>query len=740
MIAIIEQADSSSDKGTIEDTRMTKRSIEALDLWKMSRVGSPVLGADSEEVFFCQTHYDLDANKGRSSIWSLDAAANNEGSAKAEPRRLSSSEFDSSQPTIRPDGGEMIFVRRKEKSGPGADSEKQSKSRKKSLAKYAHRPQLYRMSLEGGEAERLTDLPLGVASPRYLPDGKRVIFLAGLYDSALDLASTAELDEAREEDPVKAHVTEDRVYRHWDRWLTEGKIHHLFLLDLESGDLSDLTPDWDRWMGLFSNEGVFDISPDGRELSFQACRSEKPHSPLLFGVYRLAIPDADASRSPGSGSADGDRSLPATAAQPELLHPDHDGPASRPIYSPDGQYIVYGIQRIMGFYADRTRLVAYDRSSGQNHTLSEDWDGSAGAWTFGSDSETIYFLAQTGAQTGVYSLNLPAAITAPADNPPQLLLRSGTINGLSAQAGALYFVHQDIRRPAELHLFDLSSSRLERITDCNSALVDALDLAEPEEIFFEGAAGDQVQMYLVRPPASAPDLGRPRPLVHLIHGGPHGVFGDAWHWRWNAQIFAAAGYNVAMVNFHGSTGFGEDYTMSILGEWGAKPAADILAATDHLIAMGEADPERMAITGGSYGGYLVSYLAGETDRFACIVNHAGVCDFQTQFASDITQGRRRSMGGELWSDLEGLDRYNPIRRAENFKTPMLVIHGVKDYRVPYNQGLQIYNVYKAMDLPSRLVVYPDENHWILKPANSVHWYAEFLDWLERWMGPNPGLA
>lgn len=221
--------------------------------------------------------------------------------------------------------------------------------------------------------------------------------------------------------------------------------------------------------------------------------------------------------------------------------------------------------------------------------------------------------------------------------------------------------------------------------------------------------------------------------MHLVHGGPHGTFGDQWHWRWNAQVFAGAGYAVAMVNFHGSTSWGQDFAASIHGEWGKKPYEDVMRATDVLVEKGFVDEKRMAVAGASYGGYLVSWIGANTNRFRCIVNHAGVCDLQTQFASDFTQGRKRAIGSEPWDDAEIVDAYSPMRHAAGFKSPMLITHGEKDYRVPYVQALQLYNVYKARNLPARLVVYPDENHWILKPRNSQHWYGEVLAWLERWM-------
>jgi dipeptidyl aminopeptidase/acylaminoacyl peptidase len=259
-----------------------------------------------------------------------------------------------------------------------------------------------------------------------------------------------------------------------------------------------------------------------------------------------------------------------------------------------------------------------------------------------------------------------------------------------------------------------------------------------QEIRFKGADDDPVQMFVLYPPGEKPrgaksKGGKPFPLVHMIHGGPHSTFGDVWHWRWCAQAFAAPGHAVACVNFHGSTSFGQEFAECIMGRWGDQPYQDIMKATDLLVERGIADEKRMAVTGGSYGGYLVSWIAGQTDRFACIVNHAGVSDFQTQYASDVVHHRARSMGGEPWDDVEGLDRYNPLRSAAGFKSPMLVLHGMKDYRVPYNQGLEIYNVYRAMGLPARLVVYPDENHWILGRANSLHWYGEVLSWLKRWI-------
>jgi dipeptidyl aminopeptidase/acylaminoacyl peptidase len=238
-------------------------------------------------------------------------------------------------------------------------------------------------------------------------------------------------------------------------------------------------------------------------------------------------------------------------------------------------------------------------------------------------------------------------------------------------------------------------------------------------------------MFVVLPPGYEP--GKKYPLVQVIHGGPHGISADAFHWRWNAQLFASPGYVAALVNFQGSTSWGQDFARRIQGRWGDQPFADVMIATDALVASGLVDEKRMAAAGGSYGGYLAAWIEGHTDRFRCIVNHAGVYDTLAQWASDVTQGRGVSLGGVPWDGLEAIDRYNPARFAAGFTTPMLVIHGERDFRVPVAQGLECYGVLKDKGVPARLVYFPDENHWILKPRNSLLWYREVQEWLSRWL-------
>jgi len=705
---------------------MANRALTARDLWALPRVGTPSPAPDGSFVVVPVTTYDVESDQGTTRLYRVDS----DGS---EARPLTSPEFSSSSPAVSPDGTKLAFVRKPvgEKSGAGRKAEGASGPR------HADKSQLFVMPLDGGEAERVTDVPLGAGCPVWFPDGSRIAFLSKVYRDAPTLEETAEKAKDIKERKVTAHVTEDRVYRYWDRWLTDGDVHHVFVLHLRSSELTDVTPTSKRWLPFMSQEGHLAVSPEGDELAFTAVRSNPPYDPMIQGVFVVTLPQPPGNEPAAPGAADSE-SNGVSLPEPRLLDPTHPAHAFRPLYSPDGRWLIYGIQRQLDFYGDRQRIVAYDRRAKTHTVLTEQWDvNGASDWTFGDDPNELIFTAEVESRNAVFSLDVAAAASDPEGNQPLQRLRGGWLSRPQVARGQVFTTLQSLLAPPEVVSFDLGSGKLRQLTSFTKPLLADIELGAVEEIVFEGAEGDSVQMYVVHPPAvSHSDEDGPPPLVHMVHGGPHGCFGDQWHWRWSAQAFAAPGYLVALVNFHGSTGWGEDFTASILGRWGDQPYEDVMLATDVLIERGMVDPERMAVTGGSYGGYLVSWIASQTSRFNCIVNHAGVCDFQPQYASDVTQGRRRSMGGELWDRLDGLDKYNPLRHASGFSSPMLVIHGERDYRVPYVQGLEIYNVYKAMGLPARLVCYPDENHWILKPQNSLHWYSEVLTWLRRWLRPD----
>jgi dipeptidyl aminopeptidase/acylaminoacyl peptidase len=644
----------------------------------MRRVGAPEPAPDGSFVIIPVTAYDVDENRGVTRLFRLKAGG-------GEPEALTSDDRNSTNPVVSPDGTRVAFLGK-----PVDDAEA--------------RAQLYVLSLGGGEAHRLTDLPLGVLDARWLPDGSGLILLSEVYRDALGLEEAGERKADLDKTKVKAKVTEDRVYRFWTRWLTDGAVPHLFHLDLESGELVDLIPDATRWMYFMEATGSFDISPDGAEVAFAAEISEPPHDRLQSAVFTVPVAGG-----------------PERRLSKEL--PAHQ---RRPRYSPDGRYLLFGIQREWDFYADRVRLVAYERATGTETVLTEDWDRSAEGWEFTADGSRIVLAAEDNARTNLYTMPVAAG-------GPQLLAPGGFAGAARPAAdGSVYFLNQSLTAPPEVHRVALNGGTVEAVTSFNRDILDEVELGEVREIEFPGANGDRVQAFLVLPPGF--DETKRWPLVHAIHGGPHGLFGDAWHWRWSAQAFAAPGHVVAMVNFHGSTSWGQDFAARIHGSWGDEPAADILAATDYLIEQGFIDPDRMAIAGGSYGGYLTAWLTGQTDRFATAIVHAGVTNLLGQYASDVTAGRERAMGGNAWDSIDTVHQWSPTHHAAGFSTPTLVIHGEKDYRVVVTQGLELYGILKAKGVEARLVYYPDEGHWILKPQNSLHWYGEVLSWLKRYLG------
>jgi dipeptidyl aminopeptidase/acylaminoacyl peptidase len=639
------------------------RPITPEDMWKLARVGTPAVSKRGTVVVPVK-RYDVEANEGCEVLYRID---------RERPEPLTAPDVSSSAPAISPDDTQLAFVRKK-----------------------GDHAQLHVMPLGGGEARKVCDFPLGCDDPRWLPDGKRVVVVANVYRDALTLdearARAAETKKKR----VKAHVTEDRVYRFWDRWLTDGLVPHLYVVDVETGAITDLTPASQRWFDLMDDRGQFDVSPDGKEIVFAANSSNPPHDRMRWAIYTVST---------GGGDV-------------RCLTEKNPADDIRPRYSPDGRFIAFGM-RHDDYYGDRVRLALLDRRTNAIRVLTSDWDRSPTEWAW-RDNDTLIGAVEEHARSALFELKI--------DGAPRIVLREGTIHGVEPVGDEVWVQHQSLRQPPEIAR--VRGGKLEKVTSFNDLA--SLAILDSEEVMFEGAGGDQVQMFVVRPPDFSPD--KKYPLVHLIHGGPYGVFGDTWHWRWNAQIVAARGYVVAMVNFHGSSSFGEKYARAILGDWGGKPAEDVLKATDALIARGFIDEKRVAITGGSYGGYLTCWLATQTDRFRCAIAHAAVFNLSTLYGSDVTQGTDLEFASVPWGDEAArthFGKWDPARFAHGYKTPMLVIHGELDYRVPVTHGLELYGILKAKGVEARLVYYPDENHWILKPQNSLHWHGEFLGWLKR---------
>ncbi len=642
--------------------------ITAKDLWSLTRVGQPVPLPDGSAAVVPATTYDLASNKPTSLLYRVDA----DGSSTRLTTRQAS------QPAVSPDGTRLSFSR------PVGDGP----------------PQLHVMGLRGGEAQVLTDLPLGVGEAKWLPNGTGLVVAAPLLAGHPSVAATVAEIEARQDRHGSAIVTEDRVYRYWKRWLVGGRIHHLFRVDAATGETTDLTPGMERMLTTEAEPaGIFDISPDGNEIAL-SLEVELPGRPYFqFAIHTLAI----------DGGA------------PEQLMEDLPAQQSRPRYSPDGASLLFGTQVEHAHYADRVRLTRYDLDAAVAKIISEDWDRSAGGWEFTGPSSVVFHAEHEG-RTRLFTTNLAGA-------PPELVDGEASWHGPAPAGSTVWCRTESAAQPPEIAVVEGGDAR--RVSSFNDAALAEIEIGKTDGIYVQGAEDASIEVKLVFPPGFDPD--RKWPLLHNVHGGPHGLVNDDWHWRWNTQVMAAAGYVVASVNFHGSTSWGEDFTGAIRGAWGDRTYTDMMAATDALIASGYIDEDRMAIAGGSYGGYLVTWITTQTERFKASICHAGVTDLLGQWASDVTEGREKAVGGVPWEDMAAIQRWSPMANMANIVTPTLVIHGELDYRVVITQGLALYGALQHKGVPTRLVYFPDEGHWIETPANAMTWWEEFLGWLERWV-------
>ncbi len=653
----------------------TLQAFDPATMWQMQRPGSPVVSPDGQWSVFPVTAYDIEANTSSTNLYLLH---NEQG----DIRQITFSDRDSG-PAWSPDGKKIAFVSRRH-DGPG---------------------QTYILDIAaGGEARKITDLPVGVYGIKWFPDGQRIAFAANIlpdYDGDWD--KHREMQQKMRDSKVTARVTENNMYRYWDRWLTDGHVSRLFTIDLNTKEVTDLMPGGGNFFGLMGGVS-YDISPDGQTIAVSKNSTQPPFERTNHAIFLV----------PTDGSG-------------ELTNITADNPANdvNPVYSPDGRYILYGQQSIYHFYADKVVMTLYDTRDGSRTRLTDHIDLSTGGWFWSENGRTIYFLAEDRAMQSIFSI--------PADGGLHTeVFRGGTNTGASlAGSRHLVFNHHNLSAPPEIYSLDLRRGNVEKMTGFNDALVENIHWGEIENVTYKGANDADIQMFINYPPGYDPE--KKYPLVMMIHGGPHGIFGDSFHFRWNSQLFAAPGYIVAMPNFHGSTSFGQEFVKSIHGNHSELPFRDIMKAADYMIDRGLVDEDRMAATGGSYGGYMVSWIAGHTDRFACLINHAGVYDLHLQFASDFSANRKYQYGGSPWENFDQMNAINPSQFAHNFSSPMLVIHGELDYRVPVAHGFMVYNIYKNMGLEARLVYYPDENHWILTPQNSLFWYDEFYGWLERYL-------
>jgi dipeptidyl aminopeptidase/acylaminoacyl peptidase len=655
-----------------------KHPITFDDIIKMHRVAEPQISPDGKWVAYTLATPDMDANRNAGNIWMVSTAG-------GMPQQLTQSGHDSS-PVWSPDGKTIAFL-----SSRSGDS------------------QVYLLSLEGGEAQKLTKLSTGADIAKWSPDGKTLAFTSSVYPDCKDDDCNSKRDAEKEKNKVKAHVAEHLLYRHWTHW-NEGKRAHLFVIPADgSAAPRDLTPGANYDVPPDERGGSNDInfSPDGKELCFTAVTDKMEAISTNGDLFTVPVAGGEIKRI--------------------TTQPGFDG---EPVYSPDGKYIAYHAQVTPEYEADRWRVMLYDRQAGKSENLSESFDRSADELAWSTDSKRIYFTAENETQKPIYDM---AAL---AGAQPRIVTDGyNSAISFSRDGKVVAFERSSLTMPAEIFVTSTEGFNARQLTHHNDSILSALEMNPPETFWFDGAEGTKVEAMLIRPPNF--DASKKYPLLVLLHGGPQTMWSNAWGYRWNAEVFSAPGYVTLMINRRGSTGYGQKFTDEITNDWGGKAYVDVMDGVDFALKKYPLiDGTKMAAAGGSYGGYMADWIATHNRRFKAIISHAGVYDKVAMYATEELWFEEHDMQGTPWSNPESYHKWAPVTYAGElgkFKTPTLVICGERDYRVPYTQSLEFFNALQRQGVPSKLVVFPDEGHWVLKPHNSQFWYKTFLDWLALYL-------
>jgi dipeptidyl aminopeptidase/acylaminoacyl peptidase len=646
------------------------------DLIGFERVADPQVSPDGRWVACTVTRFSKDANGGDSDVWLVPLAG-------GAPRQLTASPKRDAGARWAPDGRRLAFI-----SARGGT------------------PQVWTLDVTGGEARQRTRLSTGADGVIWSRDGSRLAFTSEVYPDCPDDACNRKRSEAAGASRVQAKTIDRLLYRHWDGW-KDGKRTHVFVVAEGGGDPVDVTPgDFDAPPFSLGGPSDYDLSPDGRELCFT--RNTDPSE--------ATSTNADLWLIPSSGGA----------ARRITTNPAYDG---SPLYSPDGRYVAYRAQRRAGFESDRFELMLYDRSSGAVRSLTPEFDRPVEGFDWSPDGRTLVF---TASDQGFASIH---AVAVGGGAPRLVIGRSYNDDVRVAPDGrTLVFTRQSISSPAEIFRASLGGADATALTAFNAARLAALELASVEDVRYRGAGGSEIQAWLLRPPGFV--SGRRHPALLLIHGGPQGAWSDSFSYRWNLQMFAARGYVVLAPNPRGSVGFGQEFTDAISGDWGGKVYDDLMKGADDLAARPFVDRERISAAGASFGGYMVNWIAGHTARFRALVSHDGVFNLASMYGStEELWFPEWEFRGTPWTRPEQYARFSPSSFVQGFRTPMLVIHGELDYRVPVAEGMQLFTALQRMKVPSRFLYFPDEGHWVLKPLNSELWYRTVLGWLDTYTKP-----
>jgi dipeptidyl aminopeptidase/acylaminoacyl peptidase len=653
------------------------RPIDVNDLIAMERVSDPQLSPDGSRVVYTVAVPDLQANRLAMNIWLVPLG----GAARA----VTTTGRDSGA-RWAPDGRRIAFISQRD----GA-------------------PQIYILDVDAhAEPMRLTTLSGGADNIVWSPDGQTIAFTSAVYPDCRDEACNEARDEARTNDPVKARIYDTLLYRHWTEW-SDGRRQHLFVVPAAGGAPRDLLPGATYDVPPPQREGPHPIAfaPDGRTICFTAVTDAVEATSTNGDLFEVQV---------GGG-----------AAKRLTTNPGFDG---APAYSPDGRTIAYRSQAHAGYESDKWRLMLLDRASGRQTSLTDRFDRSVEEALWSSDGRSIYFNAEDQGE-------MPLFVIPSAGGTPRALTPGRFDDEFDLTANGLVVARSSVTSPVELFQIDPSTGNARPLTHQNAARLADLDLPGAEPFAFPGAGGTEIHGMLVKPPHF--DAARKYPVVMLLHGGPQTQWSDAWSYRWNAEMFASPGYVVVMINRRGSTGAGQSFTDEIAGDWGGKPYEDLMKGLDFVLAKYPfTDGQRVAAAGASYGGYMIDWMESQSKgRFRALISHAGVYDLASMYGStEELWFPEHDLGGTPWSNPAAYQRMSPSTYAGEFgkyKTPTLVICGEQDFRVPYTQSLELYTALQRQGVPSKLIVFPDEGHWVLKPNNSVLWHKQVLGWLDQYL-------
>jgi len=651
-----------------------KAPFDVQALMSVQRISDPQLSPDGKLVAFTVQKVDLEKNSKPTHVYVVPLGG-------GQPRQLTKEGGTNERPRWSPDSKQIAFV-----SDRGGSS------------------QVWLMGADGSGPKQVTSLSTEAGGVLFSPDGKRLVFTSEVYPDCGDDACNKQRLEQEKSSSVKARIYTSLLYRHWTQWLSPRR-SHIFVIGADGSGLKDLTPGT-RQTPPFSLGGPDDyaISPDGQELCYVMISDPEPAVSTNSDLYVVPLEGGQPSKITLNLGAD-----------------------NSPQYSPDGKFLAYRSQVRAGYESDRWRLVVMERARGEARILTENLDRWVGSFTWAPDSSRIFFTQEDRGRQVIQMVSATGGAARSIATGPSTL---DDIQ-LSADGKTMVYTEQSASRPVEIFRASSSGGGGVPLTRLNDALWARYQLTPAEEFWVESEDA-RVHSFLVKPPGFQADMKYP--VLFLIHGGPQGAWGESWTYRWNAQVFAAAGYVVVMPNPRGSTGYGQRFIDEINGDWGGRPFYDIMAVADSVAGLPYVDSDRTAAAGASYGGYMVDWMLGHTTRFKALVAHAGVFDLRSKFGeTEELWFPLWEFRGTPWNDPEMYARWSPSFFAKEFKTPTLVTHGELDFRVPVGQGMQLFTALQLQKVPSKLVLFPDEGHWISKPQNSVLWYQTVVEWIETWL-------